>query len=69
MRNEGKSIFVCYTPFQVFNALNLVIHNVNGTGGHSDICVERNFAHAGEIAEQLKKSGLFGRVYEFFLPV
>lgn len=68
MRNERKSIFVCYTPFQVFNALNLVIHNVNGTGGHSDICVERNFAHAGEIAEQLKKSGLFGRVYEFFLP-
>ncbi len=61
----SDNIFVCYTPLQIFNSINIVYHNINQTRGNSDILIETSFLGAKRIAENLRESGLFTDVILF----
>lgn len=65
MDNKCSNVFVCYTPFQILNSLNIVYHNVNETKGTSDIYVEKSFTNAENFIKGLQESRIFNNVYSF----
>ncbi len=59
-----KFAFLCDTPFQVFNCVNFVYHNVESSKFDSDIYVMQQFSSSEKITQKLRESGLFSNVYE-----
>lgn len=57
-------VFVCWTPYQVFNAVNFVTNDVEGSRGNTDIYIYHEFRNSEEISERIKKSGVFTHVYD-----
>lgn len=59
-----KSAFVCWRPYQVFNAINMVVNNIEDTYNECDIFIQ-NIPSLFCIYEKLKKIGIFNNVYLF----
>lgn len=57
--------FICDTPLQVLNAVAMVASDADGSGENSDLFVYHQFKNSHEIAEQVRKTGLFRNVYDF----
>lgn len=57
-------VFVCWTPYQVFNAVNFVANDVEGSRGNTDIYIYHEFRNSEVISERLKASGVFAHVYD-----
>ena len=57
-------VFVCWTPYQIFNAVNFVLSDVEGSRGNADIYVYHDFGNSRALSEALKKSGVFNNVYD-----
>ncbi len=61
--NENTKIaVVCNTPWQILGAINIVVNNVEGSSGKSDLFVINDFSGAEKICEQLKKEKIFNSV-------
>lgn len=56
-RTADTDLFVCHTPYQVVNVLSLATES-----DKADVCVCAQFKGADEVAENLKKTGLFENV-------
>lgn len=56
-----KNCFICDTPLQVFNALNLYMQ-IQESVGNADLIVVDQFFHAPEITDRLRALGLFENV-------
>lgn len=57
-------LFVCWTPYQIFNAVNFVVNDIEDSKGNSDIYIYHDFFGAAQLSENLKKSGVFNQVYD-----
>ena len=57
--------FICDTPLQVLNAVSMVASDADGSAENSDLFVYHQFKNSHEIAEQVRKTGLFRNVYDF----
>lgn len=57
-------VFVCWTPYQVFNAINFVMNDVEGARGNTDIYIYHDFGNSLKLSEQLKKADIFCHVYD-----
>ncbi|MCM1233969.1 MAG: hypothetical protein NC489_28005 [Ruminococcus flavefaciens] len=61
----GKLLYIVDTPYQTFNAINLQ-HSKNmeqDKDNNSDIFIVNQFTGAAEVADRLRKSNIFDRVY------
>lgn len=64
-RNQReKFLFICDTPFQIFNCVNFVQNNQMGGKGKSDIIIVHQFQNSKKISERLKKQKIFCHVYD-----
>lgn len=57
-------VFVCWTPYQIFNAINFVMNDVEHSKGNADIYVYHEFNASERISEALKKANIFSHVYD-----
>lgn len=57
-------VFVCWTPYQIFNAINFVLNNVEDSKGNADIYIYHEFGDAEKISSRLKELGIFCHVYD-----
>lgn len=57
-------VFVCWTPYQVLNAMNFVLSDVEGAKGNADIYIYHDFSASEKLSEALKNSGIFNNVYD-----
>ena len=57
-----NKLFVCDTPYQIFNALNIAFHD-NDANVTKTLYIVAQFKTAKEIALRIKESGLFNEVY------
>ena len=57
-------VFVCWTPYQVFNAVNFVLSDVEGSRGNTDIYIYHDFGNSRALSQRLKDSGIFNHVYD-----
>lgn len=57
-----RRIYVCDTPFQIFNMLNIRYHDDENI--HSDIVLVEQFLDYRKITDNIKASNLFENVYE-----
>ena len=57
-------LFVCWTPYQIFNAINFVLNNVENSRDNADIYIYHEFGDAEKISSELKKLGIFCHVYD-----
>ncbi len=58
----SKIAIVCNTPWQILGAVNIVVNNVEGGTGKSDLFVINDFSGAKEICERLRKEKIFNVV-------
>ena len=59
-----KAAFVCFRPYQVFNAINMVYHNIEQTKGRSDLYVQ-DLPALKAMVPHLASLGVFENVYVF----
>lgn len=57
--------FVCDTPLQVLNAVSMVLSDADGSAENSDLFVYHQFKNSHEIADRVRKTGVFRNVYDF----
>lgn len=57
-------VFVCWTPYQVFNAINFVMNDVEGARGNTDIYIYHDFGNSRKLSEALKRADIFCHVYD-----
>lgn len=57
-------VFVCWTPYQIFNAVNFVLHDVEGAKNNADIYIYHEFSNAEKISAVLKQLPIFLHVYD-----
>ena len=57
-------VFVCWTPYQIFNAINFVLSDVEGAKGNTDIYIYHDFRNSQVISEAVKKADIFSHVYD-----
>ncbi|MBQ4037093.1 MAG: hypothetical protein IJC84_03110 [Clostridia bacterium] len=57
-------VFVCWTPYQIFNAINFVLSDVEGARGNADIYIYHDFRNSEAFSRKLKDSGIFCHVYD-----
>jgi len=57
-----RTAYICYRGFQVLNCPNFVYHNIRDTSGSSDIYIVDEFFAAKDIADRLRKTGIFNNV-------
>jgi hypothetical protein len=57
--------FVCDTPLQVLNAVSMVLSDADGSAKNSDLFIYHQFKNSHEIAERVRKTGVFRNVYDF----
>lgn len=63
LKNNIKNAFIVVTPYQIFNAINFIENDKEGTKGTSDIYIYDNFKNAYEITERLKTTKIFDHVF------
>ncbi len=56
--------FICWRPYQIFNALNLVYNDVEGTRGNSDLYIQ-DLPIMQDLAERIARLGCFKNIYVF----
>lgn len=59
----SKGAFFCDRPAHVFNALNLVYHDVFALRGRADLFMIDNFNGAAELFQKLRTEGIFNKVF------
>lgn len=59
-----RAAFVCWRPYQVFNAINMVYNNTEGTRENSDLYIQ-DLPALKKIVPHLEKLGLFRNIYLF----
>lgn len=57
-------VFVCWTPYQIFNAVNFVTNNVEGSKDNADIYIYHEFNGSEKISKCLKEKNIFSNVYD-----
>ena len=57
-----NELYICDTPYQIFNALNIAFHN-NNEFTKKALYIIAQFKTAEEISSRIEKSGLFDEVY------
>ena len=65
--NSKKFAFLCETPLHLFNAINFVSNDLEGSGVNSDIFTHHSFKNSRQASENLKTLGLFNNVYDIDL--
>lgn len=55
--------FLCDTPYQIFNCVNFVYHDLENSKNNADLYVVTQFADAERIIQAVRKTGLFKSVY------
>ncbi len=63
---RATNLIFCDTPYQVFNALNIVFSNVEACRGNTDLVIYHQFAGSGELSRSVKETGLFCCVYDIY---
>lgn len=58
-----KTAFICNTPYQVFNLLNIHINDIEETFLDSDLFIVNRFKNAKELAQKIESCNLFSSVY------
>lgn len=56
--------FICWRPYQIFNSLNLVYNDVEGTAGNSDLYIQ-DLPIMKNLAERIAQLGCFKNIYVF----
>lgn len=56
--------FVCWTPYQIFNAINFVTNDVENSKNNTDLYIYHEFAGADKISGILKQTDIFSNVYD-----
>ncbi|NCC54993.1 MAG: hypothetical protein EOM11_05850 [Erysipelotrichia bacterium] len=57
-------VFVCWTPYQVFNAMNFVINNVEESQNDSDIYIYHQFHGSELVSKKLREANIFCHVHD-----
>lgn len=57
-----QCLIICNTPYQIFNAVNMVVNEVAGLDRTADILIEEEFSNADSICAKLKRMNLFRKV-------
>lgn len=57
-------VFVCWTPYQIFNAINFVMNDVEHSKGNADIYIYHEFGGAAPISSKLREMNVFCHVYD-----
>lgn len=57
-------VFVCWTPYQIFNAINFVMNNVENSQNNADIYIYHEFGGSNNISRRLKEAHIFTNVYD-----
>jgi len=63
-KENVKFLFVCDTPFQLFNVINFVENNRMRSNGKSDLVIVHQFRNSDEFAKKIKEKNLFSNVYD-----
>ena len=64
--NRVKNVIVCGTPWQIMEAINIVVNNVEECKGQMDMFMLANFDNAKELLSKLKSEEIFNHI--FFCP-
>lgn len=56
-------IFVCWTPYQIFNAINFVENNVENSKNNSDLFIYHEFQGSEQLVKQIAELNIFSHVY------
>ena len=59
-----RTVFICWRPYQIFNAINMVINNVEGIKGNSDIFIS-DLPAVLKYKDELVKTNIFSHVGVF----
>ena len=63
-QNSKKLVaFVCNTPYQIMNCINMLMSNVEGSRENSDLFVVNRFRGAQEIFERIRMQNIFDNVF------
>lgn len=57
-------IFVCWTPYQIFNAINFVENNIENSKNKSDLFIYHEFPESEQLAKQIRNAKIFSHVYD-----
>lgn len=49
------TLIICNTPYQIFNAVNIIMNRVEGVDSHTDLIIEKNFRNAEIIGGNIRK--------------
>ena len=58
-----KTAFVCNTPYQLMNVINIFINNVENTRTNSDLYIVNRFQNANKMMKKIQDAGLFSKIY------
>ena len=61
---DRRNAFVCDTPIQIMNSINIVMNTNLAKNSESDIYIIHQFGQSKEISENVKKSKIFKNVYD-----
>lgn len=61
---QQGAIIICHTPFQILNALNIIVSKQEEFGKDNIIYISHEFAEAGEYVQRLRQTGLFHEVVD-----
>lgn len=59
-----KCAFICWRPYQIFNAINLLYNNVEDTKGNSDIYIQ-DIPAMTKLIPEISKLGCFNHIYTY----
>ena len=58
-----RSLFVCNTPYQLFNVMNLTLNDVQGTRRDSDLFIVARFRDAKKVYDRVMAEHTFESAY------
>lgn len=50
-----NTLIICNTPYQVFNAVNIIMNKVEGADSHTDMIIEKLFRNAETLGENIRE--------------
>lgn len=58
-----KTAIVCNTPYQLLNAINIVVNNIEHARENSDLFVVNRFRNANCMVNRIQKCDIFSKIY------
>lgn len=58
-----RVLFICWRPYQIINAINFVVNNIEQAKGNADIIVVDDFRHSEKVYSRIKKENIFNDVF------